>query len=274
MSEKMFRCPICSANMALRNINSLVCSNRHCFDLSKHGYVNFLSNQSKTKYTKELFDSRRCIFQSGFYTPLKENIECLINEYLGTAPSIRLLDAGCGEGFFIPTPPAVNNQTMEVFALDIHKDAIISAARKNNAVNRIVGDLSNIPLKSNSISLVLNVFAPANYSEFMRVMQDNGFIIKVIPNDRYLAELRGCAEGQLINKEYSNKRVLDYFHKNMACLDSVRLSYQLPVTEYQVENFIRMTPLMFSVDKAKISLEGIKQITIDVEIIIGKKPRQ
>lgn len=270
-AENMFRCPICASQTSFRNENSLVCSGGHCFDLSKYGYVNFLPNQIKTKYTKELFESRRHVFQDGFYDPLKEQINSIINELSNGLSHINLLDAGCGEGFFVPGP-SYAGRTAEVFALDILKDAIVLAAKGNRNVKWMVGDLSNIPLRSNSIDILLNILAPANYGEFSRVTSDNGYIIKAVPGQSYLLELRESVRGQLVNKEYSNEDVLRHFTKNVAYLDNRCLTYQLPVTECQLENFIQMTPMMFGVDKAKINLSGIGQITIDVEIIIGKKP--
>lgn len=270
-AENMFRCPICASQMAFRNENSLVCSGGHCFDLSKHGYVNFLPNQSKTKYTKGLFESRRYIFQAGFYDPLKEQIKSIIGEFSSGLSHLNLLDAGCGEGFFVPEPSKLG-RTSEVFALDILKDAIVLAAKGNRGVKWMVGDLSNIPLRSNSIDILLNILAPANYGEFSRIASDNGYIVKAVPGQRYLLELRERIEGQLVNKEYSNENVVRHFAKNVVCLDNRRLTYQLPVTERHLENFIQMTPMTFNVDKDKIDLSGIGQITIDVEIIIGKKP--
>ena len=39
-SEKVFQCPICKTDLKLKQ-KSLFCSNHHCFDISKTGYVNF-----------------------------------------------------------------------------------------------------------------------------------------------------------------------------------------------------------------------------------------
>jgi len=270
-SETIFRCSICDSQMEFRNENSLVCLQNHCFDLSKHGYVNFVPNQNKVKYTKSLFENRRSIFQSGFYDPLIKSIEHSINKYFNTPSHTSVLDVGCGEGFFISKLFGNNKQAGDVFAMDICKDAIVLAAKGNNDIKWIVSDLSNIPLKSNSIDLILNIFTPANYSEFSRIMSDNGFLIKVVPGKYYLKEIRECAKEQLINQDYSNEQVLQVFQNNMVCLDKENLFYQLPVTKSDFENFLKMTPMMFNIDTDKIKFHDIKQITIDVEIVIGQK---
>lgn len=269
-SEQIFRCPLCATQMAFKNQNSLVCTNQHCFDLSRHGYINFAPQQTKMKYSKYLFESRRDIFQAGFYNPLIKSIRQLIDEYFDGLPNLRVLDAGCGEGFFIANLFDYDEQIGEIFATDILKDAIILASKENDVVKWFVGDLANIPLQSGMINLLLNILAPANYCEFQRVMNDGGLLIKVVPGKQYLQELRVCAGEQLTSKEYSNEQVLQCFHRNMNCIGTTHLFYQLPVSGRQLESFIKMTPMMFHVDTTKMNLHSIKQITIDVEIMAGK----
>lgn len=262
--EEIFKCPACHTKMAFKNQNSLICSSGHCFDLSKHGYINFVPNQSKTKYTINLFESRRQIFKSGFYDPLKSALNSLVNKQLYTS----VLDAGCGEGFFTSN---LADDDKHIFAMDIQKEAIVLAAKENKGIKWLVGDLANIPLKPDSIDILINVFSPANYSEFLRVMRIDGLIIKVIPGSRYLIELRECAKAQLDNKEYSNENVLKCFCDNITLTDKQHIFYQLPVNQDQLENITQMTPLMFNIDRESIKLDDIAQITIDVEIIVGKK---
>lgn len=95
-------------------------------------------------------------------------------------------------------------------------------------------------------------------------------MIKVVPGQHYLYELRECARNQLKNKEYSNESVVKYFKNHIGYITSKRLSYQLPVNYNQLQNFIRMTPLMFNVKKDELPLDKITHVTLDFEIIIGK----
>ncbi len=57
-NQVKFKCPVCGVTMALRNHDSMICKNRHCFDLSKTGYLNLLASRSNAVYSKELFESR------------------------------------------------------------------------------------------------------------------------------------------------------------------------------------------------------------------------
>ncbi|MDU4891739.1 MAG: methyltransferase domain-containing protein [Clostridium sp.] len=265
----MFICPICQSKMNFSNYNSIVCGKRHCFDLSKHGYINFIPNQQQTKYTKDLFESRRYIFEEGFYKPLEDNIKKIIKQYLDTSKALKMLDVGCGEGFYSRGLSAsINN--LDIYAMDNAKDAIILGAKKEQKIKWFIGDLSNIPLKSNSMDLLLNIFTPSNYSEFTRILKSDGYLIKVVPGANYLKELRECAANQLANQKYSNESVIDYFANHMNCEEVLNLTYKMAVTKENIDNFLKMTPMMFNVDKEKLFVDDINKITLDFTIIVGK----
>jgi len=97
--EDIFICPICSSPVKVVNLRSLICSNNHCSDISKQGYVNLLSQPIKTKYDKKLFEARKVISLGGFFDPLIAHIcEKMLEELNPTSELIKILDAGCGEG--------------------------------------------------------------------------------------------------------------------------------------------------------------------------------
>jgi len=265
----LFRCPICKSNMGFQNGASLVCENRHCFDLSKTGYINLLQKQVKTPYSKELFESRRRVFSAGFYDKIIDKLEEIIAKHVANK-EVTLLDAGCGEGFFTTQLTKDSDGKRHVFAVDIEKDAVIMAARQAPLVKCFVGDLANLPLQANAIDVILNIFSPACYEEFGRVIKGNGIVVKVVPQKNYLLELRNSAKGQLSRDEYSNVQVLALFEENMDVLEVQRVTYTLPLLESQLADFIAMTPMMFNVDKESMDLEAITEITIDVDVLVGK----
>ncbi len=262
--ESIFQCPLCCFAMSFQNENSLVCSNRHCFDLSKHGYINFLPAKGGENYPLELFEARRRIFSEGFYTPISDIINKLIGEY-SSADKPCILDAGCGEGYF------ASKLKGDIFPLDISKDAVVLAAKSGFSAQWMVGDLSRLPVSSGVMDIVVNIFSPANYQEFNRVLKSDGIILKVIPSQQYLIELRERSKHQLSNKEYSNIQVLEHFKECMDFVETQHLSYTLPVTAAQAESFARMTPMLQGVDISKLSFEGIDSITIAVEVLVGKR---
>lgn len=133
LPDGMVICPVCKGTLGLQG-NSLICSNRHCFDIAKQGYVNFLLQAPKEKYDKRLFQSRARVSQAGVFRGLTDRLgEIVQNELerqerreqelerqerrtqelerqkkarpsLEPGPGERqrttaaILDAGCGEG--------------------------------------------------------------------------------------------------------------------------------------------------------------------------------
>lgn len=266
-AEAYFSCPSCHKSMYVKN-GSLLCRNNHCFDIAAKGYVNFLTGRMvhKTKYEKELFISRRNIFQAGFYNTVLKEIERTAEEQIQCGGSV--LDAGCGEGFYANRL----SQRHNVFALDNVKEAIQIAAGEKTDVKWMVSDLTNIPLMDNSMDMVLNILSPANYAEFNRVLKPDGILVKVLPGNDYLCEIRKRIFGQLQHKEYSNEEKISLFCENMELLRQSRLRYTLPVRSEEGNDFIRMTPMTFHVDTAGIG--KLDRITIDLLCLVGAKKRQ
>lgn len=181
-----------------------------------------------------------------------------------------MLDIGCGEGFYA-RGLSEGIENLEVYAMDNAKDAIILGAKKEQKINWLMGDLANIPIKSESMDLLINIFTPSNYSEFTRILKRDGYLIKVVPGQNYLKELRECASNQLTNTKYSNESVIDYFANHMRCEEVMDLSYKMPVTKENIHNFLKMTPMMFNVDKDRLVIDDISHITLDFSIMVGKK---
>ena len=263
-------CPLCHKPLKQQANGSLQCVKKHCFDRSRRGYVNFAPGKGAQKYSKELFECRRAIFQDGFYQPVVKALGDILLQR-AKKPRARILDAGCGDGYYARELSAKFPNRLDMYAFDLSRDAIDLAARGENKVNWMVADLTNIPVKNGGMDGVLDIFTPANYGEFSRVLAPNGLLIKVIPGEEYLIQLRKAAAEQLRNAVYSNERVTDYFEKHFALIDRRRITHTLPVNEEQKKNFSRMTPMMFGVDTDALDLSAIQEMTVDVEILVGRR---
>lgn len=180
-----------------------------------------------------------------------------------------ILDIGCGEGYY--SRKIKERLNKEVIAFDISKASIQLAAKNDssNSIKWFVGDLARLPIKNHSIDCILDVFSPANYSEFNRVLKDKGYVIKVVPGDNHLKELRDIAKDYLKSRDYSNAAVVEYFEKQYSIVyrKKVSATHTMPFDEIKV--FADMTPLLFHVDKAGIDLTRVKELTIDAEVLVG-----
>ena len=267
-SATAFACPICQENLTLVE-SSLKCNNRHSFDLAKFGYVNLAPQiKQSANYDKENFQNRQQILEAGFYQAILEAVSDLLSN---SKNAKTILDIGCGEGFY-SRKLQERHPDKTFYAFDISKDSVQIAAKSepNWAVNWFVGDLARLPIKDASMDILLDIFSPANYGEFRRVLSKDGILIKVIPTENHLKEIRQKVQDQLTNKDYSNQDIKNHFQEHFTILSSQTASLTKTITAEQLQALLSMTPLLFHVDQSKIDWSQLTEITIEAEILIGK----
>ena len=267
-SASAFACPICRENLTLVE-SSLKCENRHSFDLAKFGYVNLAPQiKQSANYDKENFQNRQQILEAGFYQAILEAVSDLLSN---SKNAKTILDIGCGEGFY-SRKLQESHSDKTFYAFDISKDSVQIAAKSepNWAVNWFVGDLARLPIKDGSMDILLDIFSPANYGEFRRVLSKDGILIKVIPTKNHLKELRQKVQDQLIKKDYSNQDIKNHFQEHFTILSSQTASLTKTITVEQLQALLSMTPLLFHIDQTKIDWSQLTEITIEAEILVGK----
>ncbi len=263
-NQSLFKCPICNEMMLIKDF-TLCCYHNHSFDISKKGYLNLLTANNVSIYPKALFLSRKRICKLGLYNPL---INEIINIICKSNP-VYILDAGCGEGSHLVNLYNKCGLRNKYIGIDISKESIKIATNNLENIMWCVADTSRLPFQSSSFDLILNILAPANYSEFLRVLKNDGMIIKVIPGKLYLQELRAVIY-QNEKLKYSNYEVKSLFYQELAVVESICVKYQFTVKEELVHDLVTMTPLSFG----KIDLNIFKGdfvVTVDLEILLGKK---
>lgn len=267
-SASAFACPICQKNLTLLE-TSLKCNNRHSFDLAKFGYVNLVPQiKQSANYDKENFQNRQQILEAGFYQAILDAVSDLL---ANSETSTTVLDIGCGEGFYSRKLQESHSEKT-FYAFDISKDSVQIAAKSepNWAVNWFVGDLARLPIKDASMDILLDIFSPANYGEFRRVLSKDGILIKVIPTENHLKEIRQRVQDQLTNKDYSNQDIKNHFQEHFTILSNQTVSLTNTITAEQLQALLSMTPLLFHVDQTKIDWSQLTEITIEAEILVGK----
>ena len=267
-SATAFACPICQENLTLVE-SSFKCENQHSFDLAKFGYVNLTPQiKQSTNYDKENFQNRQQILEAGFYQVILGAVSDLLSN---SKNAKTILDIGCGEGFY-SRKLQERHPDKTFYAFDISKDSVqISAKSEPNwAVNWFVGDLARLPIKDASMDILLDIFSPANYGEFRRVLSEDGILIKVIPTKNHLKEIRQRVQDQLTNKDYSNQDIKNHFQEHFTILSSQTASLTKTITAEQLQALLSMTPLLFHIDQSKIDWSDLTEITIEAEILVGK----
>ena len=261
----LFRCPLCHGPLSAGD-TSLRCEKGHDFALSKKGYADFCPGARAGAYDDALFDSRSRFIAGGFYGELIEALDALLNKY---APDGPILDAGCGEGSFLkaicPDPT-----TQPCIGLDLSRPGIQRAARGGGGWLWAVGDLSRLPLKDGSMAAILNILSPANYPEFGRVLRPGGAVLKVVPGERYLQEVRALVKDRLRSESYSNERVVRLFEERFDLSDSREICSTYRLTSEQAVDLISMTPLTQGIEKEQLNLTALDSVTIHLHILAGR----
>lgn len=282
--------------MVIDDVKSLLCSANHRFDLAKQGYVNLMSHPAKTKYDRAMFDARRAMNEALMFEPLlarmsemilarqqAENAASADNQCQTAGPSprtLRLLDAGCGEGSHLTALSDKLRRMTEGdvigVGIDIAKEGVQLAARDDNENIWIVGDLAKSPLADKSFDVILNILSPSNYAEFHRLLAENGLLVKIIPESGYLQELRTALYSGQDRESYSNEATVELFQRSFDMRERERITYSVSLTPAQAEQLVYMTPLSWGAGEDQVRQvltdHPLSEITCDFSILIGRKP--
>lgn len=261
-NRRLFSCPICNNEMDVHNDGEVFCSNRHNFTIAKQGYVNFLTKPVRSMYTKNLFESRKVVIDSGLFNEMHKQVATIIGNSVKT-----ILDTGCGEGSHLARICEQLNDEVVGVGVDIAKEGIITAAKYYDRKIWCVGDLADSPFREQSFDVILNILSPANYGEFKRLLKQGGKLIKVVPQSEYLMELRKQVFANSKKELYSNEQTVFRFHEQFMNVSQQRITYKVPIEKELIPKLIEMTPLGWHAETHDISLE---ELTIDLDILVGE----
>ncbi|MDR2833166.1 MAG: methyltransferase domain-containing protein [Streptococcaceae bacterium] len=267
-NDSLFSCPICHFNLSTTK-NGLTCFKNHQFELSKKGTLFFLKKLPKTEYDKEMFLPRGRMIQSGMYAPIIEKMSKLLDKN-GTT-----LDIGCGEGSFLNLLTMRGLEGIKI-GFDISKDGVYEATNQPIYENIFwcIADLTNLPFAENSFNQLLNIFTPSQYTEFKRVLKPGGKLIKIIPEQNYLKELRTAFYPDDAQKQdYSNELVVQKLKDEMIILLDERISYSFEIPKNNQLDLLEMSPLEWGVSeeiKNNLKKQPLSSITIDIRVIVAE----
>lgn len=166
-----------------------MCPRGHSFDVARSGYVNLLQPQdSRSRQpgdTAAAVAARRRLHDRGVTEPLFRAVA----EMAGAGRGDAVLDAGCGDGFYLG---ALGSETAcEAHGIDISIPAIEAAARRYPQCEWVVANADRfVPYSDRSFQIVLSITARMNEAEFRRVLRHDGRLLVAVPAPEDLIELR------------------------------------------------------------------------------------
>ncbi len=230
----MVICPICGE--ALKQEKTCWhCEKKHSFDVARQGYVNLLPVQQKHSAspgdTREMVAARRAFLSGGHYLPIVQTLCELVKRI---APK-TLLDAGCGEGYYL----SHLNFVSERWGIDISKEAVRFAAARDKDTKFLTATAAHLPFADNSFECVMSMFAFTAEKEFSRVLKPNGYFIRVIAGREHLLGLKKIIYPTLIEKAQHAEPKLDGFR--LLSTKTVDFAFELNGKQ-QVHDLLYMTP--------------------------------
>ena len=193
----MLLCPVRDCRLPLeREPRRLFCARGHSFDIARSGYFNLLQPQERRSRqpgdTVAAVSARRRLHDRGVTAPLL----AAIGETVAATSSDVVLDAGCGEGFYLGSLAALVG--FRGHGIDIAIPAIDAAAKRYPECEWVVGNADRqIPYADASFSLVTSITARMNVDEFHRVLRDGGRLLVALPAADDLIELRGAGRDRV-----------------------------------------------------------------------------
>jgi len=240
--------------MALvREERRLVCPRGHSFDAARSGYVNLLQPQERRSKqpgdTAAAVAARRRLHDRGVTGPLLRGIA----ELADASPADTVLDAGCGDGFYLGT--LARETGFDAHGVDISTTAVDAAARRYPGCEWIVANADRcVPYAGGSFSLVLSITARMNAGEFRRVLRDGGRLLVAIPAPEDLIELRGAGRDRVARTVETfargftlveRRRAATTADLDAAAVHDILLSIYRPPSESRPAKAMRVT---FSLD--------------------------
>lgn len=247
-------CPICE-NKLIKQEKIMTCS-RHHFDLAKEGYVNLLGpHQHNHGDNKEMVQARTRFLNQGFYQPLLEKLVETIHD-LSLDTNALIVDAGCGEGYY--TKHMYDRKHQQMYGIDMSKQALKYAAKHDRQIQYILASMFHMPIKDHSISLILNIFAPFAEQEFRRILNEQGYVIRVIPGTKHLFEMKEI----LYEQPYENE--ITKYDQELYCAKSEDVMFDMQLLQQDIINLVKMTPYFYKTKKERIE-ELMEQTSLHVK---------
>lgn len=283
----LFKCPVCS-NALQHGDKQYYCKNGHSYDIAKKGYVNLLLPKERGSGDpgdkKEMLISRKEFLSKGFYEAFSDCLnETVVNELNDLNNGIdnderkgaRILDAGCGEGYYTrrlkdKLSALGKFDPIEIYGIDISKSAVHYASGGDKDIHYAVASTYRTPVLSDSMDLILCIFAPRDENEFRRILKKSGKLIVAAPGPHHLFGLKKAlyedsdriGQKGTVGEGFQLVRQRNVSHN--LCLDH----------NQDIINLWRMTPYSRHTDEAiQDHLKKLEQLStkIDINIMVYQK---
>ncbi len=272
----VFACPVCGEPLA-QGDQTFRCVNRHVFDVAREGYVNLLLPQHRHSkdpgYSKEMIAARRGFFDAGHYQQLADGVVDVIVSYLPESAERAVVDAGCGEGYYLRRLRArLVEQGQEastvLCGIDISKHAIRVAAKRDPRGLYAVAGTYRMPVLPDRVDVLLTHFSPVSAADFRRVVRPGGVVLVGGPGEDHLYSFKELLYDTPAKHEPAPPTLAG--ESGFELINVHRIRYKLALRgPDEVANLLVMTPYYWSVDQAtQARLAELGSLDTEVDVIV------
>ena len=250
---------------------SLRCPGGHSFDIASKGYVNLLGAGDRRSRdpgdSRPMVSARRAFLERGHYAPVADAIQSTLRGRLAPAPVV--VDAGCGEGYYLQQLRDGRRQRAETepvcIGVDISRWAV-QAATKRFAATWLVASNRNLPLADGSADAVLDIFGFPRFDEFRRIIAPAGLVVCANAGPDHLLELR-----ELLYDDVAVRDRHPALPEGFACTDRRRLRYRVEALgQDAIADLLLMTPHMFRAPRqGRERVAACPQLAVTVDVTLS-----
>lgn len=257
-------CPICKEKLTLNN-KTYSCTNNHCYDMARQGYVNLLPVQNKKSLNpgdnKAMLAARRNFLETDIYLPIYSSVISRAKKLIGNINKPKILDIGCGEGYYTKKiSDSFNN--CSCVGIDISKDGTKMACSRSKDIKWIVATASVLPVASDEIDLITAMFSLVAENEFLRVLKKGGYVIEVTAGNNHLIELKEIIYETVFEQHKAPSKAGFGFKE----ISREKESFKFTLNNKELMELLKMTPHFWRIHKErKEKLEQIESLSLTAE---------
>ena len=273
-----FACPIDGTVLDTAAGQPWRCANGHSFDVAREGYCNLLVVQHKASRdpgdTVEMVAARRRLLDTGVYAPIMDLVfEHIGNLSVGRIDPIRVVDAGCGEGYYLAgiaelAATSNNPANLELAGTDISKWAVRAAAKRRAPVTWAVANNRHLPFQAASVDVILCLFGFPVWQGFSPVLAAGGRVLMVDPGPEHLAELRAVIYPSVTRSPVAS--LVPAEAAGFVLEATTPLTYEAQLTsQAQIADLFAMTPHAYRAPEAgRLALQTLDRLTVTVDVVV------
>lgn len=244
----------------------LACAAGHTFDRAARGYVNLLTSSRGGTHgdNREMLLARRAFLERGYYDTLAARVSALVCTYMKEGGV--LLDMGAGECFYTERMVGALREAgtpCDAYAFDISKEAVRLAAARDRSIRLFVAGAYRMPVRTGSVDVAVNLFAPLAVEETHRILREGGVFILAVPEREHLFGLKTV----VYDTPYKNT-VADPTLRGFELLSSEEVRYTVTVEgQAAIAALWQMTPYAYRSPRAGVErLLSLPRVSTEVHV--------